>query len=197
MIYSLCGILAEKTEGAVVVECNGVGYLVSCSSNTLSSLPSVGEEVFLYTVFTIKENAVELAGFSTTEERDLFKMLCTVSGVGPKIAFSVLSSYVPDRLMILIGSGDSKAITSCPGVGSRLAQRIVVELKDKVAGFAIGNAVSQTEKGPQVSNFGEALAALVSLGYSSGEASKVLSTLDTSEPLEVLITQALRIFDRR
>ena len=104
MIYSLNGLLIEKLDSAAVIECGGVGYLVSCSTNTLSTLPAEGQEVYLYTVFSVKENAVELAGFTTKEERDLFKLLCSVSGVGPKLAFSVLSTYLPDRLIICTAS---------------------------------------------------------------------------------------------
>ena len=196
MIYSLQGILAEKESSGAVVVCNGVGYYVFCSANTLSNLPELGKEVFLYTVFSVKVNAVELDGFSTEEERDLFKLLCTVNGVGPKLAFSILSTYIPDRLILLIGSSDSTALTSCPGVGSRIAQRIVVELKDKVVGLNIGEGTSIVST-KSSSSIGEALEALVSLGFSNSEASKALSSLDTGMSSEELITNALRLLASR
>ena len=196
MIYSLQGILDEKTESGAVVVCGGVGYFVSCSANTLSSLPDTGEQVYLYTVFSIKENAVELDGFVTKEERELFKLLCSVNGVGSKLAFSILSSFIPERLVLIIGSGDSNALTSCPGVGNRIAQRIVVELKDKVSGFA---STATTEKlfPDSTSNVGEALAALVSLGFSTSEASRALAKVEDTGSPEQMITDALRLLAAR
>lgn len=196
MIYSLCGKLDEKTENGAVIVCGGVGYFVSCSANTLSSLPETGEEVYLYTLFSIKENAVELNGFSSKEERELFRLLCSVNGVGPKLALSILSSYVPDRLILIIGSGDSNALTSCPGVGNRIAQRIVVELKEKVSGFAI-NGSGDKILPETTSAVGEALAALVSLGFSHSEASRALASVDDTESPESMITQALRLLAAR
>lgn len=196
MIYSLQGILENKTSSGAVVVCNGVGYYVSCSANTLSLLPEVGQEVYLYTVFSIKENSVELDGFATEEERELFKMLCSVNGVGPKLAFSILSTYIPERLILLIGSGDSRAITSCPGVGNRIAQRIVVELKDKIVG---ADFVNQNDKvfPESSSGIGEAIEALVSLGFSHSEASRALASLDSNLSPEELITSALRLLATR
>ena len=192
MIYSLQGTLDEKTNGGAVVVCSGVGYFVSCSANTLSSLPETGDQVYLYTIFSIKENAVELNGFASKEERELFRLLCSVNGVGSKLAFSILSSYLPDRLILIIGSGDSHALTSCPGVGNRIAQRIVVELKDKVSGFAINS--SNVKILPEItSNVGEALAALVSLGFSNSEASRALASVNDTDSPEQMITEALRL----
>ena len=196
MIYSLQGTLDEKTEGGAVVVCGGVGHFVSCSANTLSSLPETGDQVYLYTIFSIKENAVELNGFATKEERELFRLLCSVNGVGSKLAFSILSSFLPDRLILIIGSGDSHALTSCPGVGNRIAQRIVVELKDKVSGFAIH--ASNEKMIPEItSNVGEALAALVSLGFSNSEASRALASVNDTDSPEQMITEALRLLATR
>ena len=132
MIYSLKGTLLEKSTDLAVIECGGGGDSFSCSNNTLSMLPAAGENAFVYTVLSVKENGVDLYGFSTQKERDAFRLLCSISGVGPKLALSVLSTYDADRLALLIASGDAKAVTACPGVGPRLAQRIVNELKDKV-----------------------------------------------------------------
>ena len=196
MIYSLQGTLDEKNESGAVVVCGGVGYFVSCSSNTLSALPDTGDQVYLYTLFSIKENAVELNGFATKEERELFRLLCSVNGVGSKLALSILSSYLPERLVLIIGSGDSHALTSCPGVGNRIAQRIVVELKDKVSGFAI--SASNEKILPEItSNVGEALAALVSLGFSNSEASRALASVNDTDSPEQMITEALRLLATR
>ena len=196
MIYSLQGRLEEKTDSGAVIVCGGVGYYVSCSANTLSSLPETGEEVYLYTLFSVKENAVELNGFTSKEERELFKLLCSVNGVGPKVAFSILSSYIPDRLILILGSGDSAALTSCPGVGNRIAQRIVVELKDKISGFAI-DSTNEKVLSDSTSAVGEALAALVSLGFSHGEASRALAAVGDTDTPEMMITEALRLLAKR
>ena len=196
MIYSLQGKLDEKNENGAVVVCGGVGYFVSCSANTLSSLPETGDEVYLYTLFSIKENTVELNGFATKEERELFKLLCSVNGVGSKLAFSILSSFLPERLILIIGSGDSHALTTCPGVGNRIAQRIVVELKDKVTGFAISPS-NEKILPESTTSVGEALAALVSLGFSNSEASRALAAVGDSDSTEKMITEALRLLATR
>jgi len=197
MIYSLNGILEEKTADTAVVVCQGVGYAVSCSLNTLSSLPAAGEKVFLYTLLSVKENAVDLYGFSSKKERDAFKLLCTVSGVGPKVAMSVLSTYDPDRTALLIASGDSKAITACPGIGARLAQRIVMELKDKVLQLdisGVGETVAAVTEGTASS---EAAAALISLGFSHSEAASALAGLPAELSTEEMIARALRALASR
>ena len=197
MIYSLNGKLIEKNESGVVVECGGVGFYVSCSTNTLSTLDEDEGEVFLYTVFSVKENGMELAGFSTKDERDLFRLLCSVNGVGTKVAFSILSTYTPDRLILLLGSNDSHALTACSGVGQRLAQRICVELKDKVAGLAVTGLSDAGSIAVSSSSVSEALAALISLGFSNAQASRALSSLPQNESTETLITEALRILAPR
>ena len=192
MIYSLNGILEEKLTDSAVISCGGVGYAVSCSVNTLSMLPQVGEKVFVYTVLSIKENGVDLFGFSTEKERDAFKLLCSVNGVGPKLALSVLSTYDPDRLALLIASGDSKAVTACAGVGPRLAQRIVLELKDKILQLditGIGEVVSSASGGTASA---DAIAALLSLGFSQSEAASAVAGLPADLSTEDMIAAALR-----
>jgi Holliday junction DNA helicase RuvA len=197
MIYSLNGTLLEKTIDLAVIECGGVGYSFSCSNNTLSMLPAVGEDAFVYTVLSVKENGVDLYGFSTPKERDAFKLLCSISGVGPKLALSVLSTYDADRLALLIASGDAKAVTACPGVGPRLAQRIVNELKDKVLQLdvtGIGEVVSTVDSSSAAS---EAVAALISLGFSHSEAASAVAGLSPDLSTEDMITSALRSLSTR
>ena len=192
MIYSLNGILEEKMTDTAVISCGGVGYAVSCSANTLSSLPQVGDKVFIFTVLSVKENGIDLFGFATQKERDAFKLLCTVSGVGPKLALSVLSTYDPDRLALLVASGDSKAVTACPGVGPRLAQRIVLELKDKILQLdisGIGEVVSSVSNGTASA---DAIAALISLGFSQSEAASAVAGLPADLSTEDMIASALR-----
>ena len=196
MIFSLNGTLVSKSIDSVVVVCCGVGYNAVCSANTLSMMPSVGDDVHIFTVLSVKENAVELYGFASEKERDAFKLLCSVSGVGPKLALSVLSTYDPDRVALLIASGDSKAVTACPGVGARIAQRIVLELKDKILQLnikSIGDVVAPVTNG---SNTSDALAALVSLGFSNSEAASALSSLSPELPVEELISSALRTLSK-
>ncbi|MBP0969013.1 MAG: Holliday junction branch migration protein RuvA, partial [Oscillospiraceae bacterium] len=191
MIYSLRGILQDKYTDSAVIECNGVGFSFSCSSNTLSSLPGAGEKAFVYTVLSVKENGVDLFGFYSEKERDAFRLLCSISGVGPKLALSVLSTYDPDRLSLLIASGDAKAVTACPGVGPRLAQRIVNELKEKILQLdieGIGEVVSAVDSS---SSSSEAVAALISLGFSHSEAATAVAGLSPDLSTEDMIASAL------
>lgn len=191
MIYSLNGLLADKTHDMAVIVCGGVGYAVSCSAYTMSALPDVGDDAFVFTIFSAKETGVELYGFSTIAEREAFKLLCSVSGVGAKVALSVLSTYDADRFALLAASGDYKALTACPGVGQRLAQRIVLELKDKLG--AIGDAgVSHVAAMPPSSASSEAVAALTSLGFSASEAASAVASLPAEYDTQQLITAALR-----
>ena len=196
MIYSLNGLLADKTHDMAVIVCGGVGYAVSISAATASALPDIGDEAFLFTILSAKETGVELYGFSTIAEREAFKLLCGVSGVGAKVAFSVLSTYDADRFALIAASGDFKALTACPGVGQRLAQRIVLELKDKLG--VIGDAsVSQVSAAVQSSASSEAVAALTSLGFSASEAASAVAALPADYDTQQLVTAALRALASR
>ena len=191
MIYSLNGLLADKTHDMAVIVCGGVGYAVSISANTASALPDIGDDAFVFTVLSVKESGVELYGFASIQEREAFKLLCGVSGVGAKVAFSVLSTYDADRFALLAASGDYKALTACPGVGQRLAQRIVLELKDKL-GVIGDTAASSVAAIPQSSASSEAVAALTSLGFSASEAASAVAALPAEYDTQLLITAALR-----
>ena len=133
MIYSISGLLRQVAPTYCVVEACGVGYQCSASTHTLSSLPGRGQEVTLLTHLWVKEDGMELFGFSTEQERRCFRMLIGVSGVGPRVALAILSDSAPDRLMLSIAAGDAKALTRAQGVGAKLAQRIILELRDKVS----------------------------------------------------------------
>ena len=191
MIYSLNGLLADKTHDMAVIVCGGVGYAVSISANTASALPDIGDDAFVFTLLSVKESGVELYGFASIQEREAFKLLCGVSGVGAKVAFSVLSTYDADRFALLAASGDYKALTACPGVGQRLAQRIVLELKDKL-GVIGDTAASSVAAIPQSSASSEAVAALTSLGFSASEAASAVAALPAEYDTQQLITAALR-----
>ena len=169
MYYSLRGTLIAADGRSAAVECGGVGYLCTVSAQTYSQLPEPGEEVLLYTHLSVREDAMELYGFSTQVERSCFRMLTQVSGVGAKVAIAILSSLTADQVAFAIMAGDSKALTAAPGVGPKLAQRIVLELKDKFGkGTAEFSAGSLSASAPAVmgkGSRGEAVAALAALVF--------------------------------
>lgn len=196
MIYCLTGKLLKKTLDMVVISCAGVGYLVQVPASVSSALPAIGHEATLYTYMNITENDVTLFGFATEEQQACFKMLTTVSGVGPKVGLAILNVMTPERITLAISAGDHKAFTAANGVGPKLAQRIVLELKDKVAkGFVDGinlEDVGAATAAPAAQGAGQAIAALVSLGYSQSEAALAVSKIDASLPVEEIIKLALR-----
>jgi len=174
MIYSLSGKLIYTDLSCAVIECGGVGYKCNVSLNTLQSLPPVNQNAFLLTHLNVREDAVDLFGFSTAEELDMFKLITSVSGVGPKVAMSILSEFTPDKLCIYIAGGDSKSITRASGVGAKLAQRIVLELKDKFKGADIDDITADEIFETPVKTDNEALSALIVLGYSRQEAENAI-----------------------
>lgn len=195
MIASLNGKLLVKEPNFAVVECGGVGLKCYITDNTHAQLGSVGDTVFLYTYLSVREDLLDLFGFYSYAEMDTFKLITSVSGVGPKIGLAILSVFSPDDVMLYIAGGDAKSLTAASGVGIKLAQRIVLELKDKVGSIssysssadlqAVGNASANT-------NTKEAVEALVSLGYSQSEASLAVGRLDSSLAVDDLIKQALK-----
>ena len=197
MIDCLTGKIIKKTLNAVVLSCGGVGYYTQCPASVAGALPGVGNEATLYTVLSVTENDVSLYGFATEEQQACFEMLTAVSGVGPKVGLAILSVMEPDRVALAISAGDHKAFKAASGVGPKLAQRIVLELKDKVAkGFVdginledVGMAASAA---PAAQGAGQAIAALVSLGYSQSEAALAVSKIDATLPVEEIIKLALR-----
>jgi Holliday junction DNA helicase RuvA len=200
MIYSVRGKLTVKELGFVVIECGGVGYGCKTSYNTVARLGEVGGEELLYTYLYVREDAVELFGFATPQELSCFKLLISVSGVGPKAATSILSDVSPEQFAFLVASGDSKAFTKTKGIGAKTAQRIVLELKDKISSEAIGGSIAAdaadfaaVTSGPAGAAVTEALEALMVLGYSQGEAAPILGKLDPALSTQELIKETLRI----
>lgn len=195
MIYSLNGKLIFSDASTAVVECGGVGYKCNVSLKTVGALPNVGEDVLLYTYMSVREDAVDLFGFINMDELRCFKLLISVNGVGAKVGIAILSEFTPDFVLAYISSGDYKALTSAAGVGPKLAQRIVLELKDKVGTLGINpttlNVGNATKNETAVGNLKSASAALLSLGFIQSEANRALSGLDASLPTEELIKQAL------
>lgn len=195
MIVCLRGKLLEKTPDSVVISCAGVGYLASVPSTAAGALPGVGEECTLYTCLNVSENDIALYGFADKEEQAMFRLLTGVSGVGPKAALAILSVLRPDRIALAVAGGDHKAFTAASGVGPKLAQRLVLELKDKVGRGLAGGTYGAGAPGAAPVPAGgtaQAAAALVSLGYTGSEAAEALAPLDPSLPVQELIRLALK-----
>lgn len=183
MFYHLNGIVTDIDINLAIIDCSGVGYAVNTTTNTLSRL-KVGDKSKVYISECIKEDSFELYGFATVSEKRCFEMLLTVSGIGPKAAQAILCAVTPEGLALAIMNGDDKAITAAQGVGKKIAQRVILELKDKVAkqmGAAdapeIPAVLTQTDSGAGRS---DAVAALMVLGYGAAEINSVLRRMDTS-----------------
>ena len=200
MLYSVRGKLIQTTATCAVVECGGVGFLCQTTLNTLKTLKP-GSEVMLYTCLNVREDAMELFGFATKTELDTFKTLISVSGVGPKAGLALLSELSPEQVAMAIATDDVKTITRAQGIGKKIAQRIVLELKDKLAkaaasdsGFAPVSAAAVSAAGGNVS---KAIEALGVLGYTPAEVSPVLAQFDGNLPVEQLIAMTLRQMGRQ
>ena len=197
MIYCLTGKIVKKSMNAVVLSCGGVGYYAQCPSSVAGALPGVGREATIYTVMSVTENDVSLYGFATEEQQACFEMLTAVSGVGPKVGLAILSVMEPERVALAISAGDHKAFKAASGVGPKLAQSIVLELKDKVAkgfvdGISLEDVAGASAQTPAAQSSSQAIAALVSLGYSQSEAALAVSKIDATLPVEEIIKLALR-----
>ena len=197
MIYCLTGKIVKKSMSAVVLSCGGVGYYAQCPASVAGALPGVGKEATLYTVMSVTENDVSLYGFATEEQQACFEMLTAVSGVGPKVGLAILSVMEPQRVALAISAGDHKAFKAANGVGPKLAQRIVLELKDKVAkgfvdGISLEDVAGAASGEPATQSASQAIAALVSLGYSQSDAALAISKIDATLPVEEIIKLALR-----
>lgn len=196
MFYYLNGTVAHKEANLTVIDCGGVGYACRTTTNTLSLL-NLGEKAKLYTYLNTKEDAFDLYGFSTAEELNLFRLLIGVSGVGPKAGLAILSSNTPANLAMSIITGDERALTCAPGVGKKIAQRVILELKDKLAKGQVA-AAGESYGGSGVTiipenKASEAAAALAVLGYSREEINAALRGIDLDNlTLEQIIRTALR-----
>ncbi len=200
MLYSVRGKLIQTTATCAVVECGGVGFLCQTTLNTLKTLKP-GSEVMLYTYLNVREDAMELFGFATKTELDTFKTLISVSGVGPKAGLALLSELSPEQVAMAIATDDVKTITRAQGIGKKIAQRIVLELKDKLAKAAASDSgfapVSATAVSAAGGNVSKAIEALGVLGYTPAEVSPVLAQFDGNLPVEQLIAMTLRQMGRQ
>ncbi len=198
MIASLNGKLIYTDNTSAVVECGGVGFKCFVTKNTLYNLPEKNKNVFLHTYMVVREDAMDLYGFIDREELECFKLITSVSGVGSKIGLALLSEFTVNQITLYIASNDPKALTAASGVGIKLAQRIVLELKDKIGSLESGEALEIKAVGNATvnSNSKEAVAALQSLGYTQSEASLAVGRLDQALSTEELIKQALKSLAR-
>ena len=194
MFYYVSGTVAEIGPNLAVIDCGGVGYACATTNYTISRLKK-GERAKLFTYLHVREEIFELFGFSSQQELSSFKMLIGVSGVGPKAALAILSSTTPNNLALSIVTGDEKALTAAPGIGKKIAQRIILELKDKLAkeqtSFSSDGPVPVIASGG-ANKAGEASAALAVLGYGTPEIAAALKGVDMGQPLEEIIRQALK-----
>lgn len=197
MIYSVKGILTYVEPSFVVVECGGVGMKCFASTSTITQLSSVGTEVTLLTYMSVKEDAIDLYGFLSQNELDAFKLLISVNGVGPKAAMSVLSALTTDKLSLAVSCGDVKSIQTAQGIGKKTAERIVLELKDKMAGVAgaiqgtaVVNAAQANAPGSATA---EAVEVLVSLGFNQTDASVAVGSMQPGLSVDEMIRKGLKL----
>jgi len=193
MIAHLRGRLFSKSPNQAIVECGGVGYDVTISVATFSALPSEGSEASLYIYTNVREDQIALFGFAETQEKRLFEKLLTISGIGPKLAITVLSGIAADRLVTAIRNQDHATLTRIPGIGKKTAERVVLELKDKLDDMATAPSAAGTHHGAAGD---DALSALVNLGYARPAAQKAIETaieknLDAANDFETLFRAAM------
>ena len=200
MIAMVKGILMEKSEGeAIVMTASGLGMRLMCSMNTLSALPMAGTECTLFTYMNVREDAIQLFGFLTKDDLKVFKLVIGVSGIGPKGGLSILSQLSPDDLRFAVMANDSKAIAKAPGIGKKTAEKLIIELKDKLSIEDVLNKVDDSET--FVANTGasneiqaEAVQALVALGYGNTESMKAVKKvqIDENTTVEEVLKLALK-----
>lgn len=196
MLYHVNGELILCDMTTAVIECGGVGYKLFISGNTLGKIADkTGQKVRLFTFMKVSEDAVDLYGFADEEELEIFKLLISVSGVGAKSAVSILSLLTPSRFAAVVTAGDAKAIAQAQGIGAKTAQRIILELKDKIAKQSFGEdegGIGIAVSGDVKDNFADATDTLLVLGYTRREAAVALKGIDASLGLEDVIKAALK-----
>lgn len=195
MLAYLIGTLAEKSPVEVVIDVGGVGYSVSITTSTHQQLPALGEKVKLFTYLHLREDAVSLYGFATEEERQVYKLLLTVSGVGPKMAQTILSGMNAGELREAIIANNVRALTNLSGVGKKTAERIMVDLRDKITKLDLKSSIAISVQSDAQQARSDAYSALLALGYSKAVAEKALRAAIAESPnakVDELIKLALR-----
>jgi Holliday junction DNA helicase RuvA len=192
MIERLTGTVAAKTDEGLVIDVGGVGFLLEVSGVTLRDMPPVGAGATLFTHLHVREEALQLYGFSTEEERELFRLFLGVSKIGPRLALAALSCRRAPDLKRALAAGDVALFSSVPGIGKKTAERIILELREKMGDFGlVGSGTSRGGLPAEEGSVPVARAALVELGYTVSEADRLLAPLDPERPVEELVREAL------
>lgn len=197
MITFIKGELVAYEEDQVIVDVGGVGYGIYMSGQAMAALPQTGNEVKIHTYMNVKEDAMQLFGFLTRDDLKVFKLLISVSGIGPKGGLSILSKLSPDELRFAVMSGDAKAISAAPGIGKKTAEKLIIELKDKLSVDDILTHAAEASEGDELHSTSEiqseAIQALVALGYSSSESLRAVKQVDlTDANVEDVLKEALK-----
>ena len=193
MISFVKGELAEILDGKIIVETGGLGIEINVPASVMEELPVIGEEVKIYTYFRVSEDAMSLYGFNSRKDLAMFEQLIGVSGIGPKGALSILSAMNPDELRMAIITGDDKLIATAPGIGAKTAQRVIIDLKDKVSREDIAGVIPTVNNTSVNSDAAEVIEALVNLGYGRSEASRIIRSIATDGmDAEQMLKEALR-----
>ena len=190
MIGRLRGVVAEKSPAGVLLDVAGVGYEMAVPPRALVELPGIGDEAVLHTHLHVREDAMALFGFSTEDQRDLFRLLLGITGVGPKVALAILGTMTPDDLRRAVLTDDAAALTAVPGIGKRSAQKLLLELRPKLE-------LPDAELAPSNSPLAEVRSALEGLGYQGDEIRLALAELPDSDEVEALLRRALQTLGRR
>ena len=191
MYYYIKGTLVQKSDNYIVVDANGVGYMIYTSQNSMENAGEVGKKITIYTYLHVREDVMDLFGFTTIEEKNMFMQLISVSGVGPKAALSILSVTTPAKFAVAVITNDVKTITKASGVGPKMAQRVILELKDKMKTDELEIDLEDESEDILSDNRSEAISALVVLGYSSNDAQKAVKGIDGTLSVEEIIKKAL------
>ena len=191
MYYYIKGTLVQKNDNYIVVDANGVGYMIYTSLNSMQNTGEIGKKITIYTYLHVREDVMDLFGFTTIEEKNMFMHLISVSGVGPKAALSILSVTTPAKFAVAVTTNDVKTITKASGVGPKMAQRVILELKDKMKTDELEIDLEDESDDILSDNRSEAISALVVLGYSSNDAQKAVKGIDGTLSVEEIIKKAL------
>lgn len=193
MIGQIRGIILDKQAPQLTVDVHGLGYEIDAPMSTFYQLPDLGKEVRLYTHFVVREDAQHLYGFYTQEERQLFRTLLKVNGVGPRLALTVLSSATPDEFVRCVLNNDTESLVKLPGIGKKTAERLVIEMRDKLTEWSAANKGAVSPHGERHQTLQDTIAALISLGYKQQEANRVVTKIDDGAAAsEELIRRALK-----
>ena len=191
MYYYIKGTLVQKSDNYIVVDANGVGYMIYTSLNSMQNTGEIGKKITIYTYLHVREDVMDLFGFTTIEEKNMFMHLISVSGVGPKAALSILSVTTPAKFALAVITNDVKTITKASGLGPKMAQRVILELKDKMKTDELEIDLEDESDDILSDNRSEAISALVVLGYSSNDAQKAVKGIDGTLSVEEIIKKAL------